>query len=141
MNTVILNLTQHTATPEQREAGVYDPKTPEDIKAALTFNELPSKQEIETKALTLAALAVKEVFHQVLEDRPASEEMLDIESQMLGMRVMIGGAPYLMAPLEKALRDANLTPVYAFSKRESVEVILDNGDVRKTNIFKHLGFV
>ena len=141
MNTVILNLTQHTATPEQREAGVYDPKTPEDIKAALTFNELPSKQEIETKALTLAALAVREVFHQVLADRPESEEMLDIESQMLGMRVMIGGAPYLMAPLEKALRDANLTPVYAFSKRESVEVILDNGDVRKTAVFKHLGFV
>ena len=138
---MILNLTMHQATPEQVAAGVYNPKTPDDIKAALTFNTLPSKQEIEVKALTLAAIAVREVFNRVLADRPESEEMLGIEDQMLGMRVMVGGAPYLMAPLEKALRDANLTPVYAFSKRESVEVILDNGDVRKTAVFKHLGFV
>ena len=140
-NTVILNLTMHTATPEQIEAGVYEPEHHDEIKAALTFNTLPSKQEIETKAITLAALAVREIFNQVLKTRPESEEQLDLESQMLGMQVMVGGAPYLMATLEKALRSASLTPVYAFSKRESVEIVIADGSVKKTAIFKHLGFV
>ena len=142
MNTVILNLTMHTATPEQREAGVYNPLLHiEAIKEALTFNALPTQQEIEVKALSLASMAAEEVYWQLLKTRPESEEQLSIEDQMLGMRVMIGGAPYLMSYLEKALKERNLKAVYAFSKRESVEVVLDNGDVRKTNIFKHLGFV
>jgi hypothetical protein len=34
---------------------------------------------------------------------------------------MIGGAPFLMGPLEAALLKDNRVPVYAFSVRESVE--------------------
>ena len=141
MNTVILNLTQHQATPEQIEAGVYNPLQPEAIKEALTFNTLPSKQEIEVKALTLSAIAAEEVYWQLLKTRAKSEEQLDIESQMLGMQVMVGGAPYLMPYLEKALKDVNLKAVYAFSKRESIEVVMEDGSVKKTAVFKHLGFV
>ena len=140
-NTVILNLTQHQATPEQIEAGVYNPLQPEAIKEALTFNTLPSKQEIEVKALTLSAIAAEEVYWQLLKTRAKSEEQLDIESQMLGMQVMVGGAPYLMPYLEKALKDVNLKAVYAFSKRESIEVVMEDGSVKKTAVFKHLGFV
>ena len=140
-NTVILNLTQHQATPEQIEAGVYNPLQPEAIKEALTFNTLPSKQEIEVKALTLSAIAAEEVYWQLLKTRAKSEEQLDIESQMLGMQVMVGGAPYLMPYLEKALKDVNLKAVYAFSKRESVEIVIADGSVKKTAVFKHLGFV
>ena len=140
-NTVILNLTMHQATPEQIEAGVYNPLQPEAIKEALTFNTLPSKQEIEVKALTLSAIAAEEVYWQLLKTRAKSEEQLDIESQMLGMQVMVGGAPYLMPYLEKALKDVNLKAVYAFSKRESVETVMEDGSVKKTAVFKHLGFV
>ena len=32
-------------------------------------------------------------------------------------------------------------PLYAFSKREVVEEQLPDGSVRKTQVFKHLGFV
>ena len=46
-----------------------------------------------------------------------------------------------MAALEAALREKGLTPVYAFSLRESVEETLEDGTVRKVNRFKHLGFV
>ena len=141
MNTVILNLTQHTATPEQIEAGVYEPKSPDEIKAALTFNHLPTQQELELRAVTLAAFAHREVRTRVLEDRPTYEEQLPIEDQMLGMQVMVGGAPYLMPYLEKALKDVNLKAVYAFSKRESIEVVMEDGSVKKTAVFKHLGFV
>ena len=54
---------------------------------------------------------------------------------------MIGGAPYLMAPLENVLMKNNRVPVYAFSVRESVEQIQSDGSVVKNNIFRHKGFV
>ena len=36
---------------------------------------------------------------------------------------MIGGAPYLMASLERALDAVMIQPVYSFSVRESVEAV------------------
>jgi hypothetical protein len=54
---------------------------------------------------------------------------------------MIGGAPYLMAPLEVALRAHGITPLYAFSVRESVEQTQPDGSVRKIAVFRHGGFV
>lgn len=60
----------------------------------------------------------------------------------IGVRTaMIGGAPYLMGPLEYALWELGITPVYAFSQRESVEKTLPNSDVRKVAVFRHLGWV
>ena len=56
-------------------------------------------------------------------------------------RAMIGGAPYLMAPLETALRVIGIEPVYAFSTRASVEQTMPDGSVRKVNDFRHAGFV
>ena len=140
---MILNLTQHPATKEQVAAGVVNAED-DRISNALTFTKLPTPQELETKALTLATLAQHHLYWHIIgknEHLSPNDDDDEVLARMVGVRVMIGGAPYLMAPLEKALRGANLTPVYAFSQRESVEVILDNGDVRKTNIFKHLGFV
>ena len=57
------------------------------------------------------------------------------------IRAMIGGAPYLMAELEKELWRLGIEPVYAFSRRESVESTDAEGNVTKTAIFKHIGFV
>ena len=54
---------------------------------------------------------------------------------------MIGGAPFLMAPLESKLIEFGLDPVYAFSRRESVETVQDDGSVRKTTVFNHIDFV
>ena len=54
---------------------------------------------------------------------------------------MIGGAPFLMGALESALLDYGITPVYAFSKRESVEEVQKDGSVKKINIFRHAGFI
>ena len=53
---------------------------------------------------------------------------------------MIGGALWLMAPLSFYLKSAGINPVFAFSKRESVEEVID-GKTVKTNVFKHVGFV
>lgn len=118
----ILNLTQHTATPEQLAVGVVDLPTHErrsHLQGLLTFAGLPSRDEVEQRAKMIARLA---------EDGPCE-------------RAMIGGAPYLMAPLERALLAIGITPVYAFSVRDTAEERQPDGSVRKVNVFRHAGWV
>ena len=118
---MILNLTQRPATPEQLAAGVVDPseETAFIIKYLLTFDILPTKQALLDRAKALAQVAKSTGCK----------------------RVMIGGAPFFMAPLEAALIRRNIEPVYAFSVRESVETTQPDGSVQKASVFKHLGFV
>ena len=117
----ILNLTQHLATPEQVAQGVVD-LSEQDRKAlvsAITFEELPDVAIIENRAKKVCDIAVK-----------------------YGIKnVMIGGAPFFMSTLEKALKSDNMVPVYAFSKRIVVEKQQSDGTVIKTAIFKHEGFI
>lgn len=113
----IVNLTQHGFTPEQEEAGVFNAGL--DLAGLLTFNSLPTKGEIEARA----------------------EKLADIAAACGCFYAMIGGAPYLMGPLEAALHTRSITPLYAFSQRESVEETLADGSVRKVNVFKHVGFI
>jgi hypothetical protein len=129
---MILNLTQHVATDEQTAQLVVEPRmTKEKIKKLLTFEEIPSKEEIEARAKELARIAVSE----------ASMYAGDTDNEVWITRVMLGGAPYLMGALEKAVRECGFTPVYAFSKRESVDQPQPDGSVRKIAVFKHVGFV
>jgi hypothetical protein len=115
----ILNLTQHAATAEQVEAGVVEPEEKGAVQAALTFDAIPTTSEMADRAAFLARIAVDSGCK----------------------RAMIGGAPFFMAPLERALLAAGITPVYAFSVRDSVEQPDGNGGVRKINVFRHVGFV
>ena len=43
--------------------------------------------------------------------------------------------------LEEALMKRGIVPLYAFSRREVVETPLPDGSVKKTQVFRHLGFV
>ncbi len=128
--TTIINLTQHTATPAQVEAGVVDlpVATTTDfgvvsprarLAALLTFDSLPSGDEIFSRATEIACLA----------------------APLEGETAMIGGAPYLMPELARQLDELGIRPVYAFSRRVSVEKTLPDGKVVKTNEFVHEGFV
>lgn len=123
----ILNLTQHVATAEQTEAGVIEPADKKAVQTALTFDDLPSSDIIFFTARELATIAYNWRFDLGLDGQP--------------LRVMIGGAPFLMAQLETELKRLGFIPVYAFSKRVSQETINDDGNVIKTNVFKHVGFV
>ena len=128
---MIVNLTQHQATPEQIAQGVVD--LPGEVRqalvAALTFEELPTWAEIEAAADVVAELACQNGIGGDEGDSPMPKA------------AMIGGAPFLMAPLEAALRVRGIKPVYAFSRRESVETTKPDGNVVKTNVFRHVGFV
>ncbi len=115
----ILNLTQHPASAEQAAAGVVEPADKEGVVRLLTFEEPPSREERAARAATLADLAVATGADAA----------------------MIGGAPFFMSALEGALAARGVRAVHAFSLRESVETTLPNGSVRKTNVFRHAGWV
>ena len=123
---MIINLTQHPATAEQAAAGVVDLSGDalNALRDALTFHALPTREEIRSRAEYIAALAAY-----------AGDDAGPPTA------AMIGGAAYLMSALEGALDDLFITPVYAFSLRESVEHVEDDGAVVKKNIFRHVGFV
>ena len=124
---MIINLTQHKATPDQIQAGVVD--LPDDLRAGvcdlLTFDTAP-----------IGVMMVQR-----------AEGLLEIirEAQKLPgsatRRVMIGGAPFFMSTLEVILLEADLIPVYAFSRRESEDQPQADGSVRKVQIFRHAGWV
>ena len=117
--TKIINLTQHQASVEQTKAGVFN--LPEDsiLKDALTFNTLPTKVDIERRAQLITGIALThEATH-----------------------AMIGGAPYLMGALERLLKEAGIQPLYSFTERVSVEKKGENGEIIKTSVFQHKGWV
>ena len=117
----IVNLTQHQSTPEQREAGVFDLPAEKlaEVRKLLTFNSIPTAFEMWGRATAIAEIAEKEG----------------------AKKAMIGGAPYFMVSLEKALNWKGIEALYAFSIRESKEVQKEDGTVEKIQVFRHLGFV
>ena len=115
----ILNLTQHAATADQVADGVVEPTDKAAVQALLTFEEMPQYLDVCRRAAALAEMAKVSGFTSV----------------------MIGGAPFFMAPLETALESLLITPYYSFTRRESVDVPQGDGSVKKTQVFKHVGFV
>lgn len=119
MNT-ILNLTQHTSTPEQKAQGVVDLSGQDiiDLKRHLTFNDLPTFKDLVRSSRQIALLAHKHGANTA----------------------MIGGAPFFMSVLEDELKLFKIQPVYAFSERVSEDIVNSDGSITKVTKFKHLGF-
>ena len=119
----IINLTQHQATAEQLQAGVVDLPTEQRTKliGLLTFEEIPTPDEIQERAKSIVDLT---------DSLPMAPE-----------KAMIGGAPYLIPYLVEELKAAFIQSVYSFTKRVSVESTSPTGEVTKTAVFRHVGFV
>jgi hypothetical protein len=117
----IVNLTQHQATAEQMAAGVFNLEgiAMNTLKQNLTFTEIPSREEIINRVNIIVGIALANGAEAA----------------------MIGGAPYLMPVLEQALYKYGITPLYSFTQRETVEKVGENGEVVKTAVFRHIGFV
>lgn len=132
MKTVILNLTQHAATPEQLKAGVVDlsERKLSELRVLLTFDNIPSAAELKDRAEKIERLAVS----FLCEITPEDEMLNDVD-----LAAMIGGAPFFMATLESHLKERAIRPLYAFSRRDSVEVATPEGVVKQA-VFRHLGF-
>lgn len=118
----LFNLTQHSLTPEQianNECFRIEATAGDIVSDRLTFNTIPSEEEMTERAVELARLA----------------------SQHAAEGAIIGGAGYFMPYLEKELFRLSIVPMYSFSKRESVEKKNADGSVIKTSVFKHVGWV
>lgn len=117
---MIINLTQHVATSEQIAQGVVDLQGEDlaQLKKLLNFVGMPTNGDIHDRAFDIARIA----------DQSGAES------------AMIGGAPYLMPHLQKALQARGIAVLYAFSERVSEEKEVD-GKIVKTNVFKHVGFI
>lgn len=116
---MIINLTQHSGTPDQ---GVVEPVDKAIVSTLLTFDEPPMPREMEERAEALASIA---------KEAGAS-------------KAMIGGAPFFMSTLERVLMEHGVGPLYAFSKRVSIDIPIpesEGGGVRKQAVFRHLCFV
>ena len=134
---MILNMTQHAASAEQKAAGTIDLAQPEvaELKRLLTFDMLPSERQIAERANALADLARAQIR------KMAGRMDASASGSAEGVRCMIAGAPFLMPALTRAMRNRGLVPVCAFSRRESVDEGQPDGSVVKRSVFRHLGFV
>lgn len=119
----IVNLTQHNATNDQINAGVfnvdYDHNELDYLRSLLTFDSIPAIEDMQQRADEIAKIALR----------------------TNAKKAMIGGAPFFMGYLETALKSVGIQPLYAFSQRVSVETTAEDGTVTKQNVFKHMGFV
>lgn len=119
----IVNLTQHNATNDQIDAGVfnvdYDHNELDYLRSLLTFDSIPTIEDMQQRADEISKIALRTNVK----------------------KAMIGGAPFFMGYLETALKSVGIQPLYAFSQRVSVETTAEDGTVTKQNVFKHMGFV
>ena len=117
----IINLTQHNATEDQQLAGVIDLQG--DLKVAL-----------------VAAITFPATYdHAMLVSHAKRVVGIVKDSQIDAQHVMIGGMPSFMPVLQNVLQAAGYHVGYACTDRVSVDVPDDNGGVRKTSVFKHVG--
>ena len=136
---MIMNLTQHAATPDQIEAGVFNFQgfEKDTLVEALTFQDLPAPEEIRERARTIAGIAAR--WKSGVEHWSKSSWVGGAAPERT--RAMIGGAPYLMPALERELRAAGIDPIYAFTRREVEEQAQPDGTVKKVAVFRHAGWV
>ncbi len=128
---MILNLTQHPATPEQIAAGVVDlpPNERAMLQRLLTFEQPPSVEELMDRAQQICALAIHNNLGGDDGDDPHPEF------------AMIGGAGYFVSILEDALLWEDIESLHSFTRREVQETRAADGSVVKQSVFRHVGWV
>ena len=143
----ILNLTQYKATPYQAYKGVRD-LNEEDfvlLKNLLTFEEderVPTKRDIAVRAMQIAVLAVKAA---------ECEDCARIGGHCGGSctgasnwfqgRALVEGPGYMLPELVKALKAVRFYVVQPYTEGVVTETITPDGEVTRTTVFRHIGFV
>ena len=117
----MINLTQWPASAQQISEGVVEPSSEDkaEIKGLLNFPSMPTRDEIDDRASRIAEIA----------ERYGEDS------------AMIGGAPFLITPLENALSERGVVPMHAYTERISTEVTKPDGTVEKVSTMDLKGFV
>lgn len=140
-----INLTVHKATPDQVAAGVVD--LPEEqiaqLKKLSTFDSIPRAGEIEERIVEIIDMLLDLGYLKA--DAPATasiSELEKLEEEKDAVAFMVGGALFFYPHLVNAIwKDFGQKSFLAFTKRQAVEQVNEDGTVTKTAIFKHDGFV
>jgi len=149
MEKIILNLTQHGSTADQKAQGVIDlpPEFREKLKGFLTFEELPDCETVRSRVRKIYDLVISFTRSPLSPIKEEVEGLIDEATlideekfRKFGLGFLIGGAPFLMGPLENKLSYIGEV-YYAFSKRVVQEATGPDGSVVKKTIFRHEGFV
>lgn len=147
---MILNLTQHAATPAQIAQGLVDYPYRGELQELLTIEEEILSREpwwladcLDDKVSDLVNIAVTYQAMAVDEVRP---ELRGVDKLMafrdaISLQVLVGGAPILMERLIPALKREGCIPVHALSARVVEEVPQEDGSVKKVSTFKHIRFM
>ena len=115
----IVNLTQHSSTETQAEQGVIEPPDKEYVKSLITFEDIPTLQDLRKRANLL----------------------VEICREMNMQFALIAGAHWWLIVLEHHLRIHGITPLQSFSKRVSFEHTNENGTVHMVKTFVHAGWI
>ena len=103
----IINLTINKTTVEQAGDGVKEPDNKDEVINLLTFDQIPTHQDIYTRAHKLTIIA----FEHGAEG------------------AMIDGPGWLMGALESELQDNMIKPLYSFTKHVAGENRIHTGFV------------
>lgn len=116
-----LNLTQHPASEDQARDGLIDltGEVRASLLGALTFTSLPTGDVIAEAAAKIVAIA----------------KALNADY------AMIGGAGFLLPELERQLLAECIFPLQAFTARVVEETISPTGEMVKTSVFRHAGWI
>lgn len=97
----IINLTQYPTTAEMKKLGIVDLKESayKTLLRHLVFMEYPDKARIKEAAKNIATLAYTASVAYNAD------------------KALIGGTPFLMSSLEKALKKLGIQPVYLFDNK------------------------
>jgi hypothetical protein len=117
------NLTQHTSTQEQKDQGVVDliGNDKEELLAILNFDGDYMESDIREAVFGMEQLM---------------DELNTCSSEPI--QFMVGGMPNLMCGLVSLASTFKM--VFAQTARESVDIHMEDGSVRKASVFKHVGF-
>ena len=162
---MIINLTQHAATPAQKAEGVVDVEDREMLSRLLTISfegtgiapkNLPEAAAIRAAAIIeefVTPVQVAQIRAYLRSEYEAgyaavapsysdpSADILNRHREAATVRCMVGGMPTLTDELVRQLKALGHVPLYAVSERRSVETVREDGSVQKTQVFQHLGFV
>lgn len=126
MRKYLINLTQHALTDEQIKS-VEHTFTPEGFNKYLTFDTMPTAQDVYVKAVDMFKKLVSVLEHEGIYAHDCT--------------VLLGGAPFFMSVCEEMALHYGFHYCYAFSKRTSEEVKQPDGTVKKVSVFKHEGWI
>ena len=145
---MIVNLTQHKATDDQRAAGVADVADSDGLSGLLTVpaeaivaSESVLAEFLESAAAEIVSRYVVPVVVVARRDWMRGDHGdTEILTGFPRPRFMVGGMPALMERLIPAIRRAGGEPVYSLSVRESMDAPQPDGSVRKVAVFRHIRF-